>query len=71
MFAPMITPSDCWSVMMPAVMKPITSTVVTEDEFRIAVTTAAVIAPMKRLRVNRPKTSDMRVPATAFSPPDS
>ena len=43
--APNITPTDCTRVMMPALTKPTTSTVVTEDDWITAVTMAPVTAP--------------------------
>ncbi len=64
----MITPTDCASVITPAVTKPTTSTVVTDEELSTAVTNAPVIAPMKRLTVNFSKTFRSVLPAAFLSP---
>ena len=45
MLAPMITPTDCDSDIRPALMKPTTSTVVTDDDWITAVIRAPVAAP--------------------------
>ena len=45
MLAPMMTPMDCARDMSPAEMKPTTSTVVTEEDWITAVTSAPVPRP--------------------------
>ncbi len=66
MFAPMITPIDWEKDINPAVVKPTTSTVVTDEDWIIAVTNAPVSAPVNRLEVSFARTSFIRSPATAF-----
>ena len=46
--APKITPTDCTRVMSPALTKPTTSTMVTEDDWITAVTIAPVKGPQHR-----------------------
>jgi hypothetical protein len=65
--APMITPTDCGSDISPAEMKPTRRTVVTDDDWITAVTTAPVPTPAKRLTVSLARMLFMRSPATAFS----
>ena len=67
MLAPMMTPTDCVRLIRPAVMKPTTSTVVTDEDWITAVTKAPVIAPMTRLPVRRARMLFIRPPATALS----
>ena len=67
MLAPMITPMD-WDIdMSPEVMKPTTSTVVTDEDWITAVTKAPVMTAANRLAVSAPRIPRMRSPATALS----
>ncbi len=59
MLAPMITPTDWASVIMPPPIKPTTNKVVTVDELRMPVTKAPVSAPLKRLVVSFANTTFM------------
>ena len=68
--APMMTPMDWARDMSPAVMKPTTSTVVTDEELRTTVTSAPVAAPTKRLRVSEPSSFFMRSAAAVLRPSD-
>ena len=65
--APRMTPIACDSDIKPAVTKPTSMTVVTEEDWMIAVTKAPVSRPMIRLVVSLPKIAFMRLPATLFS----
>ena len=67
MLAPRIIPIDWESVSSPEVMKPTTSTVVTEDDWITAVTPAPANAAENRLLVSRARKDFMRAPATSFS----
>jgi hypothetical protein len=67
-FAPKITPTACASVIRPALTKPTTSTVVTDDDWITAVTTAPVNAPSRRLPVSRASSAFICWPAAAFRP---
>ena len=67
MLAPMITPMDCCSDIIPAEMNPTTSTVVTDEDWMTAVTKAPVVAPEKRFFVSLPRTLLMPEPATDLS----
>ena len=66
-FAPMITPTDCWSDSRPAEMNPTTSTVVTDEDWITAVTKAPVVAAMNRFFVSLARTLLMPEPATDFN----
>ena len=66
MLAPMMTPIDWDSDIRPAVMKPTTSTVVTDEDWITAVTKAPVTTPMKRFLVSLPRIDFMRSPATSL-----
>ena len=68
MLAPMITPTACVSVISPAEINPITSTVVTEDDWMIEVTIVPARTPVKRLEVRRSRILLSRSPATTLSP---
>ena len=63
--APKMTAIDWENVMTPAVMNPTTRTVVTDEEFSTAVTTAPVIAPRNRFRVSLPRSILRPSPAAA------
>ena len=65
--APMMMPMAWTKVMRPAVMKPTTSTVVTEEDWMTAVTKAPADAALKRLVVNEASTSFMRGPEIFFN----
>ena len=56
MLAPMITPTDWVRVIMPLLMKPTTSKVVTVEELSTPVTKAPVNAPINRFVVSLPRT---------------
>ena len=66
MLAPMITPTDWVNVIRPALTKPTTITVVTEDDCMTAVMTAPDNAPVKRFVVSLARTSLSPVPATVL-----
>jgi len=65
--APIITPIACSRFIRPAVTKPTTITVVTDDDCTTAVTPAPVSTPLKRLPVSFSKIIFILSPATAFS----
>ncbi len=67
-FAPKITPTDWTRVMRPALTKPTTSTVVTDEDWIIAVTRAPVNAPVTGLRVSFVSRIFICSPAAAFRP---
>ena len=71
MLAPMMTPIDCESDIRPALMKPTTSTVVTDDDWITAVINAPVNAPTIRLEVRPARIARIRLPATALSESES
>ena len=66
--APKITPTDWVKVRSPALTKPTTSTVVTDDDWMTAVTMAPVIAPRIRFPVSLASSTFICLPAAAFSP---
>ncbi len=66
--APNITPTDCTRVMIPALTKPTTSTVVTDDDWITAVTRAPVMAPRNALPVSLASSAFICFPAAAFKP---
>ena len=67
-FAPKMTPTDCTNVSSPALTKPTTSTVVTEEDWMTAVTMAPVMAPRTRFPVSLANSVFICLPAAAFSP---
>ena len=67
-FAPKITPTDCTRVIRPALTKPTTSTVVTEEDWITAVTIVPVIAPVTALLVSFESSTFICLPAAAFRP---
>ncbi len=66
MSAPRITPMAWDRDMSPAVTKPTSMTVVTDEDWMMAVTKAPVIRPMMRLLVSRARICFMLSPATFF-----
>ena len=66
-FAPKITPIACDRLISPAVTKPTTITVVTEEDWTTAVTPAPVNTPAIRLPVNFSRITFIRSPANTFS----
>ena len=67
--APMMMPIDCDSDSSPAEMNPTTRTVVTEEDWMVAVITAPVRTPLKRLLVIRASRFFIRSPARSFRAP--
>ena len=65
--APMMMPIDCERESRTAEMKPTTNTVVTEEDWMMAVTTAPVSNPLKRLLVIRASRPFIRSPARTLS----
>ena len=66
MSAPRMTPMACESDIRFAVTNPTSITVVTEDDWMMAVTTAPVTRPMSRLVVSLPRIWRILSPATIF-----
>ena len=71
MLAPMTMPTALESCMIPALTKPTTMTVVAEDDWITAVTSAPSSTPLMGLEVSLPKMVSRRLPATRFSPSPS
>ena len=67
----MITPTDCARVIMPPLMKPTTSSVVTVDELSTPVMKAPVSAPLNRLVVSLDSTVFSVSPAALVMPSES
>ena len=65
--APMMMPIDCDRDSRPAEMKPTTRTVVTDEDWMVAVMTAPVSTPLKRLLVIRASRFFIRSPASTLS----
>ena len=64
--APMMMGIDCCRCINPAETKPTTSTVVTDDDWMMAVTRAPATTPLKRLVVMRASRVFRRLPVLAF-----
>ena len=71
MLAPMTMPTALASCMMPALTKPTTMTVVAEEDWITAVTSAPSSTPLTGLEVSLPSTVSSLLPATFFSPSPS
>ena len=67
-FAPMITPMACWSVMMPELTKPTTSTVVAPEDCMTAVTIMPSKKPLIGFAVSFRRIFCILPPASFSSP---
>ena len=66
--APIISHTAWLRVIIPALTKPTTMTVVAEEDWTAAVISAPTSTPMKRLAVSRSRMAFIRLPATASRP---
>ena len=68
MLAPMMIQTAWFSVIMPALTKPTTMTVVAEEDWMAAVMAAPTRTPMNRLAVRRSRRIFILAPAAASRP---